>query len=178
MRSFREKWRRGAVALALLAIAAYIGFDGRPQQAIAQAAYVMFGNVLSSCAATYTAGTNRAMVITPTGLLCITGTVTTNVIGSTSVDRSTTVTLAGTSQQLMASNSSRKGYLIQNFGCGDAANGILYVGMGVAASTTDGKSIVLPPCGSIFVLGTAVNQEVINITGSISAAKISAKEMQ
>ncbi len=149
------------------------------QQALAQAGYVMYGSVLSSCGgATYVAGTNRAMVLTPTGYMCVQGTVTTNVIGSTAVDRSLAVTLSGTSQQLMASNSARKGYLIQNFGCGATANGNIYVGQGVSASRTDGKSAVLPPCASLFVLGTAVDQEVINVTADVTAAKVSAKEFQ
>lgn len=148
-------------------------------QALAQAAYVMYGSVLSSCGgASYVAGTNRAMVLTPTGYLCIQGTVTTNIIGSTSTDRSTTITVGGTSQQLMASNSARKGYIIQNFGCGSTANGNIYVGLGIAASTSNGASVLLPPCASLFVLSTGVNQEVINVTGDNTGAKVSAKEMQ
>lgn len=173
-------WKRYALGLAAL-LGAWVTFLPPPQvtQALAQASYVMYGSVLASCgSASYVAGTNRAMVLTPTGYLCISGTVTTNVIGSTAVDRSTTVTLGGTSQQLMASNSARKGYLIQNFGCGATANGNIYVGLGVAASITSGSSVVLPPCASIFVLGTAVDQEVINVTGDNTAAKVSAKEMQ
>ena len=149
------------------------------QQALAQAAYVMYGSVLASCgSASYVAGTNRAMVLTPTGYLCISGTVTTNVIGSTAVDRSTTITLAGTSQQLMASNSARKGYLVQNFGCGATAQGNLYVGLGVSASTSSGSSVILPACASIFVMSTGVNQEVMNVTGDTTGMKVSAKEMQ
>lgn len=149
------------------------------QQALAQAGYVMYGSVLSACGgAAYVAGTNRAMVVNPTGYLCVNGTVTTNVIGSSAVDRSLAVTTGGTSQQLMASNSSRKGYFIQNFGCGASANGNVYVGLGVAASTTDGKSALLPPCASLFVLGTAVDQEVINVTSDVTSAKVSAKEFQ
>lgn len=149
------------------------------QQALAQAGYVMYGSVLSACGgASYVAGTNRAMVVNPTGYLCVNGTVTTNVIGSSAVDRSLAVTLGGTSQQIMASNSSRKGYFIQNFGCGSSANGNVYVGLGVAASTSDGKSALLPPCASLFVLGTAVDQEVINVTSDNTSAKVSAKEFQ
>lgn len=149
------------------------------QQALAQAGYVMYGSVLPACGgAAYVAGTNRQMVLNPTGYLCVQGTVTTNVIGSSAVDRSLSVTAGGTSQQLMASNSSRKGYFIQNFGCGAGANGNVYVGLGVAASTSDGKSALLPPCASLFVLGTAVDQEVINVTSDVSNAKVSAKEFQ
>ena len=149
------------------------------QQALAQAGYVMYGSVLSSCGgAAYVAGTNRAMVLNPTGYLCVNGTVTTNVIGSSAVDRSLSVTLGGTSQQLMASNSSRKGYFIQNFGCGASANGNVYVGLGIAASASDGRSVLLTPCASLFVLGTAIDQEVINVTADNTSAKVSAKEFQ
>lgn len=149
------------------------------QQALAQAGYVMYGSVLSACGgAAYVSGTNRAMILSPTGYLCVQGNVTTNVIGSSAVDRSLAVGTGGISQQLMASNSARKGYLIQNFGCGATANGNVYVGQGIAASTSDGKSALLPPCASIFVLGTAVDQEVINVTSDTTGAKVSAKEFQ
>lgn len=172
--------KRTWLTIAIVALA-WLLFIPPPQvqQALAQAGYVMYGSVLSACGgAAYVAGTNRAMVLTPTGYMCIQGTVTTNVIGSSAVDRSLSVTTGGTSQQLMASNSSRKGYLIQNFGCGATANGNVYVGQGVAASRTDGKSVNLPPCASLFVLGTAIDQEVINVTSDNTGAKISSKEFQ
>lgn len=165
----------GAIALAWLVFLP----PPQVQQALAQAGYVMYGSVISSCGgASYVAGTNRAMTVNTTGYTCVNGTVTTNVITSSSIDRSLSVTTGGTSQQLMASNSARKGYLIQNFGCGATANGNVYVGIGVAASATNGKSVSLPPCSSLFVLATAVDTDVINVTADNTGALVSAKEFQ
>ncbi|MBU3721210.1 MAG: hypothetical protein FGM22_10780 [Burkholderiaceae bacterium] len=87
---------------------------------------------------------NQPVAVTDNGgSLTVDGTVTANVVipSGTVTNRSSTITTGGTSQQVAASNTSRKYFLIQNISDTD-----MYLGVGYTPTTTTG--ILLSKNGS------------------------------
>lgn len=97
-------------------------------------------------------------------------------------DRSSSVTLGGTSQQLMAANTSRKRVLIQN-PCSTTTQGIgatenLFIRFeGLAASTSAGNSIELVACGSYDSGAGPITTGQITVNAATTGHKFIAWEM-
>jgi hypothetical protein len=95
-------------------------------------------------------------------------------------NKSGTISVGGTSQQLMAANVGRKGFLIQNpctatsQGIGTAEN--LTINFSSGATTSGGNSIELTPCGSYVEYGP-VTTEAINVNAATSSHAYVAKEL-
>jgi hypothetical protein len=78
-------------------------------------------------------GSANPLTLDGNGNLAISGTVTANSASGTVTNRSSTISTGGTSQQVAASNSNRKYFLIQNISDTD-----MYVGVGYTPTTTTG----------------------------------------
>ena len=86
-------------------------------------------------------------------------------------DRSGTITTGGTSQQLMASNASRKGWQLQN----NSTAAIAFNELGSAASLTSG-SFILQPGGAYESPVGAVSTAQINVIGATTGQVFTARE--
>lgn len=106
-----------------------------------------------------------------------------NLIAASRTARGTTITAGGTSQTLMASNGSRKGFTIQN-PCSATTQGIvtvesLFINFTSAATVNTSANVAeLPPCSSYSegLNGGVVTQETITIIGATTSHIIYAKE--
>lgn len=85
-------------------------------------------------------------------------------------DRSGTITLGGTSQQLMAANAARRYLFVQNVSAGD-----LWVNFGVAAAQAQ-PSVKIATNGTFIMDGSFVSTEAVNIVGATTAQAFTAKE--
>ncbi len=123
-------------------------------------------------AAPGTAGTPSANVVSIQGVSGGTALPISQVATATT-NRSGTVTLGGTSQQLAASNAARKRIFIQN---PSAQTEVLYIDFGASASTTPGTSIELLPGGSYDSAGAPPPSDAINVTATTTSHPFIAKE--
>ena len=89
----------------------------------------------------------------------------------TKTDRSGTITSGGTSQQLMASNSIRKGWQLQN----NSTGAIAFNELGSAASLTSGSFILQPGASYESPIG-AISTAQINIIGATTGQSFTARE--
>ncbi len=145
--------------------------------------------VLSNCGTpntTLTAGTYATPFMDTTGRMCgsSSGSVTATVASTagTATAKGGTITVGGTSQTIIASNSSRIGFIIQN-PCSAAEQGIsiaedLVINITSAATlTTSANLAVLAPCASFSmglnygVISTAAITGIATTTGHIFYAK-------
>ena len=90
----------------------------------------------------------------------------------TFTDDSGTITVGGTSQQVMAANASRKGLMIQN---PSTATESLFVNFGAAATTT-GNSVELLPGGTFWEDAGMVSTETVNVVAATGGHAFMAKE--
>lgn len=98
--------------------------------------------------------------------------------GTTSVDRSSTITIANTSQQLLAANPNRRGYRIQNIDQNLPAEGLWVSETGVAAVSTIG-SFGIAACASAGYPGGSydgTSTGVVNIVASSAGHKFTCIE--
>lgn len=102
---------------------------------------------------------------------------------ATWTDRGGTVTTGGTSQTLMSANPNRVRVMIEN-PCSITSQGIaatenLFINFeGVAASTSNGKSIELQPCGSWDSGAGPVSSGAMTINAATTGHQFLAKEAQ
>ena len=124
-------------------------------------------------------GQGRAQVEDSNGNGCSASTA----IAVTATSRGITLTLGGTSQQIMAVNAGRHGFLIQN-PCTATEQGIAtaenaYVNFTAAAATnTNVNTAVLSPCSSFSmgIDGPYIDTEAINVNAATTGHIIYAKE--
>lgn len=86
-------------------------------------------------------------------------------------DKSGTMSVGGTSQQVAASNSSRKYIFVENISTHNC-----YINFGVAAVTTQ-PSLLLLPNSSFVMEGSAITTQSVNINCSTTGDAYTAKEM-
>lgn len=92
------------------------------------------------------------------------------VIRLTAADRGAIVTTAGTAQQLMAANASRRGFAIQN-----QSTGACYIN-GQASATQDYRSLLIPAGGFYDTPPTHVGTGAISIVCAVANAPVYARE--
>lgn len=132
-----------------------------------------------------TAGQPAYLTVDVNGKLCDTGTSSNSLpaYNAPRTARGTTITAGGTSQTLMAANSSRKGFEIQN-PCSSTTQNIpaaesLFINFTSAATVnTSANGVELAPCASYSegLNGGAVSQEAITVIGATTGHIIYAKE--
>lgn len=99
------------------------------------------------------------------------------------IDRSGSVTVGGTSQTLVGANTSRKRIVIEN-PCSTTTEGIaatenLFIDLaGGTASTSNGTSVELQPCGSFDSGNGPVMTNAITVNAATSSHRWIAKETQ
>jgi len=129
-----------------------------------------------------TVGSQLTITIDTTGKLC-TATVATATFATPTgsfTDRSSSIAVGGTSQQLAAANGSRLRLQIQN-PCFAAGEGIgtaesLFVNFGAAASSAGG-SVELAPCGTYDTGAGPVTTQQVNVVAATGGHLYTAKEM-
>lgn len=85
-------------------------------------------------------------------------------------DRSGSITLGGTAQQLAAANATRRYFFVHNISTGD-----LWINFGVTA-VADQPSIKLAAGASFVMEGSFVSNESISVVGATTGQKWTAKE--
>ena len=118
---------------------------------------------------------------TVTGTVTVSGTVTTSPLTAVYTNRSGSIAVGGTSQQLAAANGARRRLFIQNpatiAGQTIAAAESLFINFTTAAGVNDGVSIELQP-GQSFDTGQGpISTEVVNVNAATAAHRFIAKEM-
>lgn len=98
---------------------------------------------------------------------------TADIFSNVVTDRSGTITLGGTSQQLVAANASRKRLLLQN---DYSETTDLWINFGATAASTGGDSIELVPGGTYDTGGGPCWRGAIQIIGSNTGHKFACKE--
>lgn len=88
----------------------------------------------------------------------------------TLVDGSSTITTGGTSQQIFATNASRKYLFVQNLSTGN-----LYINFGSAATQGSG-SILLLPNASFAMEASYTSTQTVNIIGATTGQAYTAKQ--
>jgi hypothetical protein len=121
-------------------------------------------------AAPGTAGTPSVDVITVQGISGGTAQAADTIVRSAATDRGTVVATAGTAQQLMAANSTRRGFSVQN-----QSSGACYIN-GSAAATQDYHSLLIA-AGSYFeTKDSHVGTGAISIVCAVANASEYARE--
>lgn len=100
----------------------------------------------------------------------VTGTVTTAPQSGTFTDRSGTITLGGTAQQVAAANSSRKYFLFQN-----VSAETLWINFGTTAVANQ-PSIKIPVDAGFVLEGLFINTALISVIGATTGSAFVAKE--
>jgi|GEM_PF-4075297 len=95
---------------------------------------------------------------------------TDTVVQASATDRGLSVTTAGTAQQLMAANSARRGFTVQNQSSGDC-----YIN-GQSTATQDFHSLIISSGAYYETPSTHVSTGAISIVCAVSAASIYARE--
>ena len=159
------------VSLATLPLASGAATDTKVEavRALLAAPLQVTGPLTSAQLTTAALATSAAQTTGNTSLTAIqtalAGTVKVDtVVQATSTNRSGTITAGGTAQQLMASNASRRGFVIQN-----NSNSALFVN-GIGAATSDGLSLTIAAgalyessvqhtgTGAVSILGATTGQ--------------------
>lgn len=105
-----------------------------------------------------------------TAVILANGTLLGDTRRGTFTDRSGTVTVGGTSQQVMAANATRSYLLVQNVSTAD-----LWVNFGGSAVTNQ-PSLKLAP-GASFEMTDPVNTALVSVIGATTGQAFAAKEM-
>jgi hypothetical protein len=115
------------------------------------------------------------------GNIPVVGTVTVSPVTGTYTSKNVALTLGGTSQTLMASNTSRKRIYIQNpctaTGEGIAAVESIYISFTGAAGVNNGTSIEILACGSYDSDNGPISTQAITVNAATTGHKIVAGEM-
>lgn len=132
------------------------------------------GGIYNTSAPTLTNGQQAALQFDVNGNLKINSAVSATMAATPTTDRSGTITVGGTSQQVSASNAARKGMEIQN---GSTATESLFINFGAAATNVPGGgSHEITPGGSWDTAGRAPPSDAININAVTTAHAFTAKE--
>jgi len=145
----------------------------------------------TTAAPTYLTGTDNPFSLDLSGNLRTTVTTAipagTNTIGSlnplagTYTSRNLTLTLGGTAENLMASNTSRRKFYIQNpcttTGQGIAAVESIYISFTGSAGVNNGTSIEILACGSYESDAGPISTQAISVNAATTGHKIVAGEM-
>lgn len=131
---------------------------------------------------TLTVGSQLSITMDTTGKLCDATTATASFTTPTGsyTDRSSSIAVGGTSQQIAAANGARLRLQIQN-PCFAAGQGIgsaesIFVNFGAAASSAGG-SVELAPCGTYDTGAGPVTTQAVNVVAATNGHLYTAKEM-
>lgn len=105
------------------------------------------------------------------GAVTVTGTVTPTPTVGALTDRSGTMTLGGTSQQLAAANATRKYFFFENVSAED-----MWINFGSAAVANQPSIRVLHDGGSFTMEGSFVSNQTINVVSATTTSAFTAKE--
>jgi len=119
---------------------------------------------------TGTAGSPNSNVVTVQGITGAASIKTDTVVQASAADRGLSVTTAGSAQQLMAANSARRGFTVQNQSSGDC-----YIN-GQTTATQDFHSLIIASGAYYETPSTHVSTGAISIVCAVSSASIYARE--